>query len=91
MELDAIREKIASKFRESLKSNVMPTDLNFILDLNRLKVRCFRSGTFYKPEEIRIHSHNGQLFFINEKNLSSIEKEDMSSCLGKIINVFRQG
>ena len=87
-ELDAIRKTVSEYLGKTLKANVLPTDLNFRIDIDTLDVMCFKSRKFFPFHNIKIEHLKGQLYAFNEDKLSEIEKNDLPSCLGDSIRVF---
>ena len=87
-ELDAIRKAIAENIRERLKVKVIPTDLNFRIDIETLDIMCFKTRQFFPFDKIKIAHHNGELYTYNEEKLNAIERKDLISCLGDSIKVF---
>lgn len=87
-ELDAIRKTVSEYLGKTLKAKVLPTDLNFRIDIDTLNVMCFKSRQFFPVDNIKIEHLKGQLYPFNEDKLTAIEKKELSSHLGKTINVF---
>jgi len=87
-ELDAIRKTIAESLNKILKVKVIPTDLNFRIDIDKLDIMCFKSREFVPFDNIKIEHLNGQLYPISEDKLSATEKAELSSHLEKEITVF---
>lgn len=87
-ELDAIRDKIASRLDNQLKTPVFPTDLNFRVDLNSLKINCFKSKKFFPHDKITFKHKKQQIYFYNPDELDPLEKEDINSHLGDTITVY---
>jgi len=87
-ELDALRKPLSEDLKRILKAKVLPTDLNFRIDIDTLNVMCFKSRKFLPFDDIKIEHYNGQLYPYCENELTAIEKEELSSHLGKTIKVF---
>ena len=87
-EMDATREKIAKMFTETLRTNVVATDINFNLDLVTKKIMCFRTRSYYEFYDIKTYNSKSQLYYIGMKGLDEGEKLDIPNQLGDEIKVF---
>ncbi|MBI9083502.1 MAG: MBL fold metallo-hydrolase [Desulfobacterales bacterium] len=83
-ELDAVRHRITKYLRDILKVKIIPTDINFVFNIDNLKVKCMKCKEFYDIEEVEIYHHNGQLYPIYSARLTPFEKQDSNLWLNSI-------
>lgn len=87
-EMDAIRVSISDNLKSRLNANVLPTDINFRINLNDLNIMCFKTKKYYPYEKIKLYHADGQLYPLDYDSLTHAERHDIHSHLGSSIKVF---
>jgi hypothetical protein len=90
-ELDAIRHKIAQELQKFLNIRVFATDINFRMDIDTLKVMCFKTRKFWDYARIKtVYNGAGQLYFLNKDKLSGRKMKELKTGSGDGIHVFSE-
>lgn len=88
-ELCGIRVKISEILSNELNVNVFSTDINFRVDLDKMRIMCFKTRDYWDPKEIRLYlGPKDQLYPYREKSLTQIEKTEPDKCFGTTIKAF---
>jgi hypothetical protein len=88
-ELCGIRNKIAEILSTNLNAAVFSTDINFRVDLEKMKILCFKTREYHDPSEIKVYfGKKDQLYPVHEKSLSPTDKNEPENAFGITIKVF---
>lgn len=85
-ELFAIRTKITERIQKEIKALVFAVDINFRLNIDNDKIRCFKSNEFKAPESIKYYmKDDGSIVFYD---IESIPEEERLENFANKINIF---
>jgi hypothetical protein len=87
-EMSDVRISVAQQLADRLHVPVIPTDLNFRVNLETRGVFCFRSRDYFEPRQITVYAKDGSLYPIGNASTVQHEVDALRDRLNREIKVF---
>ncbi len=87
-EMSQVRIALADGLREKMKMPILPTDLNFRVNLQSLEIYCFKTRKYFIPDKIEVFVEKGQLYPIGNPPTGAPERQELQDSLGFSIKAF---